>query len=289
MLRALVVPLIPLLLGAQVLPPPDPKLQLRNIQIALENKQIVEAHDEAVRLDATLQALLQARSAGDVNQRVDDVLRWVPETTESLLVVQQPFGGATAGLLPASLSGLSGVLRGHRARLAVALASGASSAAFLFLDGALEPAAFGASGEGILGRPVWRVNGFTTLARPDLLISASSRELLTGIVLNVLKGSATRALPASLPEWGEVDRTAPVWGLRHSGGVAGIAMKFDPARQTLEVRYLSSAGRLAAGLDRDFQVDRLRPGLWTLKANVRERGNSPWDAALALLGMGSAR
>jgi hypothetical protein len=197
---------------------------------------------------------------------------------------------------------------------------------FYFLGENLDTYSLGArEPQDMAGRPVWHAAArprsrdedlWMALARPDLLVAANSRELLADEMDRIVKGSTARALPASLAEWAEVDRNSPVWALRHypdagdrhdasnprmsgsrlfqtDASASGIAVNFDPGPQALAIHYLSHADRLGIYIEqmfnREFQVDRSKPGVWRLRSNLRERGEFPFHLAMAMLGLGSAQ
>ncbi|MGO9239601.1 MAG: hypothetical protein ACLQBJ_02235 [Bryobacteraceae bacterium] len=186
------------------------------------------------------------------------------------------------------------------------------------------------------GRPVWQASAkldsgvpahegeeraqredrnWLALARPDLLVLASQKELLNEMLLRIARGSKTRALPAALPEWAQTDRTAPFWGLRHytarskpkpgergcaaaelpipDCNATGVTVRFDTAQQRLEIRYLSDTQpaqrRPGDGGDRNFQVDQPQTGVWRRVSDVEARGPYPVHFALVMLGFGRYR
>ena len=342
MVRSLIF-LLPFGLFAQTAPP-DLNTLLRDVRGAIGNSDLVTAADLATSIDDGVQARLQTWMLRDVRQRVAELLTWLPAGTETLLVDQLPFVlGNTAGRPDAAyLTGrlsMVGGLRGRTVRIAAAsemqirdragvaltipaAMPDAGTVSFYFLAEALDADSLSGREQNILGRPVWRVAArprsrddetWMALARPDLLVAVNSRELLADVMDQIVKGSTARALPASLAEWTEVDRSAPVWALRHypdasdrhdatnpkttgsrlfqtDPGAAGIAVNFDPGRQTLDIHYLSRADRLGIYieqmLNREFQVDRSRPGVWRLQSNLRERGDFPFHLAMAMLGFG---
>jgi hypothetical protein len=53
------------------------------------------------------------------------------------------------------------------------------------------------------------------LPKPDLMLACNDRDSFTQIVSRMAAPQAPRALPADLPEWKQLDRSAPVWGIRH--------------------------------------------------------------------------
>jgi hypothetical protein len=155
-----------------------------------------------------------------------------------------------------------------------------------------------------------------SLARPDLLILVNRKELLSEILSRIEGGSKTRALPSALPEWSQVDRNAPFWGLRHyttgskpkagargcdaaelpqpDCAAVGVTVRFDTVHQLLEIRYLSET-KLAQQqgpfdyVRREFQVDQPQTGVWRLVSDVQARGPSPVHFALIMLGFGVYR
>jgi hypothetical protein len=327
--------------------PPDLNTLLRDVRGAIGNNDLVTAADLATSLDDGVQARLQTWMVRDVRQRVAELLTWLPAGTETLLVDQQPFvlgntaGRPDAAYLSGRLSMVTG-LRGRTVRIAAAsemqirdrtgvaltipaAMPDAAMVSFYFLAEPLDADSLSGREQNMLGRPVWRLAArarshdddmWMALPRPDLLVAVNSRELLADVMDQILKGSTPRALPASLGEWAEVDRSAPVWALRHypdarerrdatnprtagsrlfqtDPGAAGMAINFDPGRQTLDIRYLSRGDRLGIYieqmLNREFEVDRSRPGVWRLQSNLRERGEFPFHLAMAMLGFGGVQ
>jgi hypothetical protein len=319
MTRILAVLLFALALRAQT-SVQDPKLLLRDVQIAIGNRDLVEAYDSASKLDDSIQAHLRALMTRDLRQRVDEVLGWMPATTESVIVGQEPFVIETNSLRPEVAYLLNRVpvlndgaifnaLRGRTVRIAAVGASefherpaAGGVTAFYVFTGNLMPDFLGAPEQDVLGRPVWRAAAgregqmFLTLGRPNLLVIASTRDLITDALIRIVKRSLPAALSAAMPEWSEIDRASGFWAFRHipdnrDPATSGLTVNFDIARMILDVRVLSSSNRMAASVERiasrEFQVDRTRLGVLQLKSNLRERGPSPFGAAMALLGFGS--
>jgi hypothetical protein len=202
----------------------------------------------------------------------------------------------------------------------------------------VEPIELAAPTQSIQGRPVWhaiaKVNGddvprpnekpaqrddenWLALARPDVMILTNRHALLAEILERAHSGSKTRALPADLPEWAHVDRSASFWGLRHytdgskakkgepgfgaadlphhpDRNAVGATVRFDSGTRQLEIIYLSPAElqrRRGASdpLTRVFQVDQPEAGVWRLASDVNARGPFPVHFALAMLGFGMYR
>jgi len=327
--------------------PPDLNALLRDVRSAIGNSDLVTASDLAAILDDTVQARLQTWMLRDVRQRVNEVLTWLPDGAETLLVDQQPFQiGNTAGRPDAAyvsgrLSSITG-LRGRAVRIAAvsetqirdrsgvaltvpAAPPDAGTVYFYFLAENFDADAPGTREPELLGRPVWRIfarprsredETWLALARSDLLVAANSRELLADVMDRIMKGTTARALPASLPEWTEIDRSAPVWALRHfsdpgehydatnprtsgsrlfqsDSGAAGLTISFDPGKQALDIRYLSRTDRLGTYIEqmfnRQLQVDRPKAGIWRLRSNLHDHGEFPFHLAMAMLGLGSSQ
>jgi len=203
---------------------------------------------------------------------------------------------------------------------------------FYFLSDAVD---LGPSDESIENRPVWRAvaqvdsgeplrprvqrgtredENWIALAKPDLLVLSNRKALLADVLGRMRLGSSTRALPPSLPEWKEVDRDAPFWGLRHytevsrpkqgtrgfqaaelplpDGSAVGTTVRLDSKTSVLEIRYLSNAPLAKLPEDiigRNFQIDQPHPGVWHLMSNLSERGPFPAHIALIMLGFGEYR
>ena len=213
------------------------------------------------------------------------------------------------------------------------LSPDADSAWFYFFTEPLSIEIFGSPDFSARNTPVWRGTAelsvastgrgerkasvredesWLALARPDLLVMTTSRELLEKIANRIANGSKERALPGTLPEWQYVNRAAPVWGLRHysSPGDAidntnprskqdilrfsdpaatGLVMQFDPDTQRIEMDYLSTTDHLPAMIDglplAQFRHER-SAGLWRLTAEQKSRLILH---AIGLLGFGGYR
>jgi hypothetical protein len=209
----------------------------------------------------------------------------------------------------------------------------ADAAYFYFLAEPVEASSLGQPDEVIAQKPLWqrraRVSTGVALestmeadmreeetwlafARPDLLVAASNRTFLELILKRMSDGASRQALPDDLPEWREVNRAAPFWGLRHYSEpgarrddtnpksefgepeamdlrAIGVTIQYGVPADTVEVRYLSMAEQLSSRLEylsNEFQVDRPREGIWRLRSNLRERGDFPFHAGMNLLGFG---
>ncbi len=165
----------------------------------------------------------------------------------------------TARLAQVNRGSVISALRGSTVRIAAAggTAGPSSSAYFYFFAASVDARLLGNPELLVLGRPFWRGNAgsteyWFTLARPDLLIVANNRDLLAAVLGRVLNGSSTRALPAALPEWSEVDqRERRCGGSRHfasSPEGSGIALSLG-ATQKLELRCLCTSRPVAPQAD----------------------------------------
>src|SRR5262245_26601533 len=127
------------------------------------------------------------------------------------------------------------------------------------------------------------------LGRPEVLVLTNNKSLLREILRRIANGSTTRALPADLPEWKQVDQTASFWGLRHyaaqskpkqgergfnaanlprpDGLAVGATVQLNPAERRLEVRYLSALELDKGAAERlsiEFGMDQGPGGVWRL-------------------------
>jgi hypothetical protein len=78
----------------------------------------------------------------------------------------------------------------------------------------------------LMGHPLWVSKGtqndepetdtyLVAIPKPDLLIVCNNRDFLTAMISRMASPQNARALPASLSEWKQVDRHAPLWAVRH--------------------------------------------------------------------------
>jgi len=212
----------------------QPEAQISDVETAVIGRDLESAYDAAAKLDDTVQAMLRASLRRNAGSIADQVLTWIPPSWDAFVFDQRAFtvservSRADAAVFVNRLARLRGgavldALRGFTVRAAAM----AGSAHFYFFDANATARVFGEPDLTILGRPFWRgdADAWFTLARPDLLVVAGSRDLAAAIVGRVLNGSNTRALPADLAVWKEVDRAAPLWGLNRR-----MAIRFDETR-----------------------------------------------------------
>jgi hypothetical protein len=185
MLRALIIAFCASTLRAQTPSQSDLIRLTGELRSAIERDQLASAADLAATLDEGVKAQHRAWLIRDADQRVDEVLTWLPVNTESLWVSQDPFTvnadeplnlltGRTTQLYSVDrLSALNDgkfyrLLSGKTIRFTVAatwnntfsqttmipaLAPRQDVAYFFFFG---QPIDFGPQDEYIQGRPVWR-------------------------------------------------------------------------------------------------------------------------------------
>ncbi|MGO9239602.1 MAG: hypothetical protein ACLQBJ_02240 [Bryobacteraceae bacterium] len=90
------------------------------------------------------------------------------------------------------------------------------------------------SGDAVMGHRVWISKGtendrsdsetyLVSLLQPDLMTVCNNREFLQQLISRMGSAQHPRALLASLPEWKQVDRTAPLWAISHYGAEGVLA------------------------------------------------------------------
>jgi hypothetical protein len=211
--------------------------------------------------------------------------------------------GETIGLAAAGLSNLR-PRGGASSAAASAVMPDADGAWFYVLSAPAGTEAFGQPSESIENRPVWRAlsrapraeESWIALVRPDLLVMATSRNVLAGILARAAKPGSSRALPANLTEWAQMDAGASAFGLRHyavAGEMTGLTFAWDAASKRVDLRGLTHAESVPAPLDRaadtGFSIAPPRDGVVKLSAEGDAHGDYPAAVALALLGFGSYR
>lgn len=208
-------------------------------------------------LACSLAAWPECRGAGPLHPQlprdVEEVLWWLPEDTETLVVYRKPTSLRSLiplgeGLQdeggPMEIEGLAGRLgertvaclvegaRRFRAPHGLGLMPFEGAWVLVFEGDVEEPVAraareVGAARETIGGRELFTlplsfseageddVTAYVATPRPDTLVVATDR----GYVVDLLRRSAARAgrraFPEGLPEWEGLDATAPLWAIRH--------------------------------------------------------------------------
>src|SRR5262249_61825410 len=107
--RMIVSGVVAVTLFAQTRPSPNLDTAIREVRSAIDKDDLTTASDLAAKLDDAVQQQFQAWLIRDASQRVDEVLTWLPEDTETLMVEQEPF------VIKAKDSHVD--LNGHPARL----------------------------------------------------------------------------------------------------------------------------------------------------------------------------
>jgi hypothetical protein len=124
-----------------------------------------------------------------------------------------------------------------------------------------------------MGLPVWLATSrsernerdpyFITLPKPTVILSCNDRNMLSEVLSRVDNAAKRVALPQDFPEWKHVDRSAPLWALRH----------FFPERPA--VTPSDVLDREATGV-----VGTISESVGTLRALWLTEGKfqtSPWD------------
>ena len=335
-LRILSAGFLATLLLAQSPTPAALSRSAQDVLIAVETNDFASAADLAAKLDDGVQHQLRAAAANGSQERLSEVLSLLPPDTETLLVLREPFtlnsnelAPPTPGHLPqvslterlASVANgrFFAALNGQTVRFAAAGLSNlrarstsipavmpdADGAWFYFLSASVNSDAFGQPGELIGNRPVWRATsrgpradeGWLALVRPDILVLATDRNIVAGILARTSKPSALRALPAELTEWSQIDTNASAFGLRHypapQDRASGLTFAWNSTLRRVEIRYLTRAGAvpasIARAIEKDFVTETSNDGVLKFTAQTGSRGDYPIAVALSLLGFGSYR
>jgi hypothetical protein len=191
---------------------------------------------------------------GKNSEEIDRVLGWLPENAETNVVAQQPFilsktdpnsvpdglteaRGYVLGLLAEEqLKGLYGstvrfgVLGARRFEMRKADERGAIPLGMIAYQGcavyafgtAVQEAAFTRPPDTvILGHEVWTPTGeesdgkfLISFLKPDLILACNDKDFFSS-VLSRINESPKETKFRRLPEWSQVDHSAPVWGVRH--------------------------------------------------------------------------
>ncbi len=89
--RLIALGILTVALHAQSLTPSDIDSLIHNVRSAIDRDDFATASDISAKLNDAVEQRLDTWLIRDVNQRVDEVLTWLPEDTETLLVYQKPF------------------------------------------------------------------------------------------------------------------------------------------------------------------------------------------------------
>ncbi len=105
--------------------------------------------------------------------------------------------------------------------------------------------------ESVMGHPVWiskrsfsdakETDTFVVaLPKPDLILACNNRDFFSTMVSRMSTPQKPRALPADLPEWKHVDRSASLWGLRHvSREGFDPGWLIDPEKKSINITGLT--------------------------------------------------
>jgi hypothetical protein len=178
--------------------------------------------------------------------------------------------------------------------------------------------------ESVMGHPVWVSKGsqndfkdtdmfLVALPKPDMMLACNDRDFFTQMVSRMAVHQSPRALPASLPEWKQVDRSAPLWAVRHirvdrapedpsypahligagpgarDPEITGLTVEFGPS-SAVKARMLAKGDPwkdLASSDDfhGEAQPRKVADGIWELSvANKPEAGGMAVFALMAFLG-----
>ena len=97
-----------------------------------------------------------------------------------------------------------------------------------------------------------------SLLKPDLLIACNNREFLEQMLTRMASPAQPRALPADLPEWKLLDRTAPLWGITHYRG-GGHAVELMGAGKDIGQIGMTAEFGVASGGARARMLSRSDP------------------------------
>jgi len=122
--------------------------------------------------------------------------------------------------------------------------------------------------ETIMGQRTWVSKGsqndaaetetyFVSFLKPELVLVCNNRDFFSEVISRVVAPSQRRALPASLQEWKQLDRTAPLWGITHyshngaifaslspngkDAGAIGLTVEFGLTSGAIRARMISKA------------------------------------------------
>jgi hypothetical protein len=129
------------------------------------------------------------------------------------------------------------------------------------------------SDDSILGERVWTSKGsqndfpdtdtyLLTFLKPDTMLVCNDREFFRRFVARRKAMQSPRALPAALPEWRQVDRTAPLWAISHyraDGLLAHPLDAFGGLSREPEPTGITLAFGLASGVTRARMISKYDP------------------------------
>jgi hypothetical protein len=153
--------------------------------------------------------------------------------------------------------------------------------------------------DSIMGHRVWISKGsqndwpdtdtyFVSFLKPDLMLACNRREFFGEMVTRMgLVAQPRAALPASLPEWKQVDRSAPVWAICHYHGSGAVLKSLSPGGKDLGATGVTVEFGLASGATRACMISESDP--WKRLVNhpdfngaakSREVANGVWELSV---------
>ena len=198
--------------------------------------------------------------------------------------------------------------------------------AFYAFSNAVPPSTFeGLPAAVISGRTTWTAEGkdyepagdapasadihFLALLRPDVLTVCTDKAFFTTVLSRLNGKGPSRALPDSLPEWKQLDRSAPFWALRHfdpkrasedptlselaavSPNSFGVTLQIGRANTARFLRFLGkSPENPFAEMKGDpqfasFAIQQIKPGIWQVSGGTSAEADSMFTFfAMGLLG-----
>lgn len=147
-----------------------------------------------------------------------------------------------------------------------------------------------------------------------MIIACNNREFLTQVLARIEAPSSTQAFPSELPEWKQVDRSKPLWGLRRFrperanedpsypgnglfpgdeiAGPIGVVLDIDGPSGSITARFISGSktnpwmGLSEAGdFEGQAKTKQLSSAVWELSASAnKEVGTFAVFAIMAVLG-----
>ncbi len=130
--------------------------------------------------------------------------------------------------------------------------------------------------DSIMGHLVWISKGsqndrpdaetyYVSLLKSDVVMACNNRDFFQELVSRIGLPQRLRALPANLPEWKQVDRTAPVWAVCHyresrmlsailsaggkDFGATGLTVEFGHASGPVKARLMAGSDPWKALVD----------------------------------------
>lgn len=144
---------------------------------------------------------------------------------------------------------------------------------------------------------------FVTLLQPDQMLVCNDRTFLNDVISRRKMARGPRALPASLPEWKYVDRTAPLWAISHyakgflppftfrpeqfdaAHPPSGISVAFTPGKSVARILSAKNPFDAPNAADPDIPMSsrKIADGVWEL--TISDSGQGAPTAAMLFMGM----